>query len=96
MSADAFELEADRCLPSRVAAHKELGRTLRRLECVEAVDYIGPEETPSGYPETEIVAEATRLDTLPNVVQLKILASGLGTHDAGVWQNPDYQHAIVR
>jgi len=89
-------LEAPSCTPERIATHKQLARCLRTVPSVEAVDYIPSAETPSGEAETEIVVEATRHETVPNSVVLKILASGLGIFDTQPWQTPEYQRVIVR
>jgi hypothetical protein len=95
MSTDSAP-DAGDCQPGRIAAHKELGRCLRSVGSVEAVDFLLPSESASGRPETEVVAAANRRGTLPNSVALKIVASGLAVATVRPANNPDFVRVVVR
>jgi hypothetical protein len=84
------------CLADRVAAHKELERCVESIPSVEAVDYLAPEESASGRPETEIVVRATPTGTAPNSLLCKICQSSLGLETVRPANNPDYKHVVVR
>jgi hypothetical protein len=84
------------CRADRVAAHKELARCIRSIPRVEAVDYLPPSESPSGRPETEIVARATSTGTAPNSLVSKTVASSLGIARCLEGNHPDYVRVVVR
>ena len=85
-----------RCLPDRVATHRELGRCLEDLPSVQSVDHLGPALSPSGRPETEVLVGRTPRGTVPNAVAMKIVQSGLGIADVDPSNHPDYLRVVVR
>jgi hypothetical protein len=84
------------CLADTAAAHRELARAIDSIPSVAAVDYLAPHESPSGRPETEIVVEATRRDTVPNSVTAAVVRSSLGVAAAAPGIDPDYKRVVVR
>jgi len=84
------------CLSDRVATHKELGRVLETVPSVEAVDYLPPEQSPSGRPETEVTVRATVTGTVPNAVTCKLCQSALGIAAVDPANHPDYLRVVVR
>lgn len=84
------------CMADRVTAHKELARCIDAIPSVQAVDYLEPDASPSGYPETEIVVRATGTGSVPNAVVCKICQSSLGIVRATAGNAPGYKRVVVR
>jgi hypothetical protein len=84
------------CYAQRAADHRELGRCLEHVPSVRAVDHLGPELSPSGRRETEVIVQRTPRGTVPNAVSLKIVQSGLGIASVDPSNHPDYLRVVVR
>jgi hypothetical protein len=84
------------CTADRVASHKALARVLDELPSVEAVDFLAPEASPSGYPETEIVARATSAGSVPTAVVCRVCRSSLGIVRAVDGNAAGYKRVVVR
>ena len=84
------------CVAARAAAHRELGRCLEDVPSVHTIDHLGPELSPSGRPETEVIVQRTPRGTVPNAATMKIVQSGLGIASIDPSNHPDYLRVVVR
>jgi hypothetical protein len=84
------------CPAGRVAANKQLARDIETLPSVEAVDFLVPEASPSGRPETEIVVRAASAGTLPSAVVGAICESACGIVRAVDGNASGYKRVVVR